>query len=705
MTENGPGEPGDSSSGVQPGTNDSGSWSPLKAIRRFFIRLVDSGIPEHMRSGDVDTLRRARIVVSFAIVLIMLGLETGAFFVWILVPEASTRILMSLVAGLVMILMVPAVFRRTGSLAAGTNLVIAAAFVVTVTIFTVIGGIESPLIHWCALFPLLAAFMGARKSAWFWTIASAVTVLAFIAADALGIQFFDAVGFRSLEGPPLWFQRFLNMASWLGILLAVALLFVDHSAAQHRRLVAQNAELQSQMAYRNRAEQRSQFLAYYDELTGLPNRRLFLEQLSTALDHSIRADTGVGLLFIDLDRFKEVNDMYGHARGDQLLQQVAERLQQCLRGSDRVGRHAGIGEGNVARLGGDEFTVLLNGIHDHRDAARVAQRIIDRLCESFDLGDLELFIGTSIGIAVDEEGVMQAGDLLRNADLAMYRAKNSGKNGYAFHQESMNAEIIARTTITDALRRALEAEQLELYFQPIVESANCSIIGVEGLVRWHHADAGAVSTETLIAVAEESGLIIPLGEWVINEGCRSYERWRNAGIRLDRLALNISAEQFRRGNVVETIEEALWRTRMAPGNLEIEITEGAMMADEHKALQAMEELRRIGVSIALDDFGTGYSSLSYVHRFPVDRLKIDRSFVSNVQRDQGARAIATAVLALGQQLEMKVVGEGVETVSQEQFLKEHGCDELQGYLYSKPIPASEVQHLLAQQRKRSDVQG
>lgn len=669
-------------------------------MRSSFLRIVDSGIPESLLAGDEDVTRRARIVISFTLVLVALAINTIVVFHFILTEAAIVRISLSLVLALLMILTVPVVLRGSGSLFVATNLVITATYIVTVTIYTVVGGIESPLVHWCALYPVLAAFMGERGSAWFWAFVSAGTVAAFIAADWAGIHFVDEVGFRQLEGPVLWLQRFVNMASWLGILLAVALLFVDHSTAQNTRLSTQNAELQSQIEHRNRAEKASQFYAYFDELTGLPNRRLFLEQLSTSIDQAARTQGCVALLFIDLDRFKEVNDIYGHALGDQLLQQVAERLQTCLRGSDRVGRLNLGDEGNVARLGGDEFTILLNGINDHRDAAVVAQRIIDSMGESFELGNVELFIGTSIGIAVFEDGSMQAGDLLRNADLAMYRAKNTGKNSYAFHQESMNAEIVARTTVTDALRRALENDQLELYFQPIVDSINCRIIGVEGLVRWHHVDAGAVSTETLINVAEESGLIIPLGEWVIQEGCRSFERWRDAGVQLERLALNISTEQFRRGNIVETIEESLWRSRIDPACLEIEITEGAMMVDEHKALEAMEELRRLGVNIALDDFGTGFSSLSYVHRFPVDRLKIDRSFVSNVQRDQGARAITTAVIALAHQLDLKVVGEGVETVSQEQFLRDHGCDEMQGYLYSKPVPADEVQHLLAQQRER-----
>jgi diguanylate cyclase (GGDEF)-like protein len=665
----------------------------IGVLNARFLRLVDATIPGGMCS-DPDTLRRARIILSFTLVLIILALESWVFFAWVL-PQAETqRVSLALVVALLLTLSIPVVFRRSGSLALSANLVITAAYIVTVAIYSVIGGIKAPLIHWLALLPMLAALMGARTSAWIWTAISFSTVVFFIVADAANWNIIDVIGFSSLEGPALWIQRLVNVASWLGILLAVALLYEDHKNLQTSRLAEKNDELQSQVEQRNQAEQRSQYLAYYDELTGLPNRRLFLEQLSTAIEQIPRLNRSIGLLFLDLDRFKEVNDMHGHELGDQLLRQVAERLHNCVRQSDRVSHSPTEDMANVARLGGDEFTILLHGIHGHHDAAIVAQRILDSLRHSFVLGELEIFIGTSIGIALFSDNGMDAGDLLRNADLAMYQAKSAGKNNFKFHEESMNADIVMRNTMTDALRKALEDKKLELHYQPIVDAHTRAITRVEGLVRWKPVGQDNVPTETLIQIAEDSGLIIQLGNWVINEACRQYREWQEAGIDLRRIAVNVSAEQFRRSSVVHIVKDALHQFNMDPGSLEIEITEGAMMVDEDRTLGTLMELKRLGVKISLDDFGTGYSSLSYVHRFPVDTLKIDRSFVMDVEINQGSRAIAMAVIALAHQLELKVVGEGVENSSQENFLLENGCDEMQGYLYCKPLPAKEVEHVL-----------
>jgi diguanylate cyclase (GGDEF)-like protein len=666
----------------------------IGALAAGFLYLVDAGIPLEMREGDPDIRRRARIILSFTLVLIVLGLESGVFFALFLEPVAALRVELSLVAALSLAALIPLVFRRLGSLAIAANLILLAAYIVTIAIFTVIGGINAPLIHWCAMLPMLAVLMGARTSAWVWTAISIATVVFFIVADAVNWQFNDTLGFSDLQGPGLWFQQFVNVGSWLGILLAVALLFEAQKDEQTSLLAAKNAELESQVQQRNLAEQRSQYLALYDELTGLPNRRLFLEQLGAAIEQTARLDRMVGLLFLDLDHFKEVNDMHGHALGDQLLQQVAERLRGCLRESDRISRADKQEHRHVARLGGDEFTVLLHGIHEPQDAVIVAQRILEAMRQSFVIGELELFIGTSIGIAIHSSGEMNAGDLLRNADLAMYKAKSSGKGNFKFHQESMNSDIVFRNTMTDALRKALEREELELHFQPIVAAKTRSIVGVEGLVRWNQRGEGLVSTEMLIDIAEKSGLIIPLGGWVITEACRRFQQWREAGIELRRIAINLSGEQFRRGHVVQAVQEALMNFNMHPAHLEIEITESAMMLDEVKTLRALEELRAIGVKISLDDFGTGFSSLSYVHRFPVDVLKIDRSFVVNIENDEGSRAIAMAVIALGHQLGLKVVGEGVENQYQERFLLDNGCDEMQGYLYSKPLPAAGILDVL-----------
>jgi EAL domain-containing protein (putative c-di-GMP-specific phosphodiesterase class I) len=310
------------------------------------------------------------------------------------------------------------------------------------------------------------------------------------------------------------------------------------------------------------------------------------------------------------------------------------------------------------------------------------------------IGELEIFIGTSIGIALFENEKIDSGDLLRNADLAMYQAKSAGKNNYKFHEESMNADIVRKNTMTDALRGALEEEKLELHYQPILDARTRAIKGVECLVRWRYPGDNFVSTDTLIELAEETGLIIPLGNWVIHEACRQYREWQNMGIGLQRIAINVSAEQFRRGSVVEIVDDTLLKFAIEPGSLEIEITEGAMMIDEARTLEALQVLEVMGVRIALDDFGTGYSSLSYLHRFPVDTLKVDRSFVMDVEHNQESRAIATAVIALAKELGLKVVGEGVENPEQERFLLRYGCDEMQGYLFSRPLPASEITPIL-----------
>jgi len=276
----------------------------------------------------------------------------------------------------------------------------------------------------------------------------------------------------------------------------------------------------------------------------------------------------------------------------------------------------------------------------------------------------------------------------------MYQAKGAGKNNYKFHEESMNEDIVRKNTMTDALRGALEEEKLELHYQPILDARTRTIKGVECLVRWRYPGDSFVATDVLIEVAEETGLIIPLGNWVIHEACRQYREWQNMGIELQRIAINVSAEQFRRGGVVEIVDDTLLKFAIEPSSLEIEITEGAMMIDEARTLEALQVLEVMGVRIALDDFGTGYSSLSYLHRFPVDTLKVDRSFVMDVVHNQESRAIATAVIALAKELGLKVVGEGVENPAQEQFLLRYGCDEMQGYLFSRPLPASDITPIL-----------
>lgn len=666
----------------------------MSALRLLGVRLIDRGIPSNVQIGDPDDLRRARIILSFTLILIALSLVTGVYITSILPTSEKPKILISLTLAVMATFTVPIIFKYFFSVALAANLVLFTGYVVTLVIYTLSGGIAGPLLHWCALFPVLAALMGCRRSAWMWAGISVTTVAFFVLADAAGLKFVDAMEFSKLEGPALWLQRFVNVFSWTMILLSAALVFEDHKNLQTSQLAAKNIELRTQIDQRFRAEQRSQYLAHYDQLTGLPNRRLFLEQLNAAIDQAPRLNRTIALLFLDLDRFKEVNDMHGHDQGDQLLKQVAERLHSCVRLSDRVSHGSVSGLGNVARLGGDEFTIMLTGIRKHRDAAVVAQRILDSLNRPFMVDGLEVLIGTSIGISVLSKENRDAAELVRNADLAMYKAKSAGKHNFKFHEESMNTEIVLRNTITDALRKALDANELKLHYQPIIDTNTHVITGVEGLVRWMPEGQEPVPTETLIQIAEESGLIIQLGEWVINEACRQFREWQGIGLNPPRIAINISTEQFKRTNVAESVAASLKTHNLEAKHLEIEITEGAMMADETQTLATLEKLRKMGVSISLDDFGTGFSSLSYVNRFPIDTLKVDRSFISCVEYEKGSRAIATAVIALAHQLNLKVVGEGVENSAQEKFLFDNGCHEMQGYFYSKPLSPGELSSIL-----------
>ena len=666
----------------------------ISALRLLGIRLIDLGIPANIQTGDPDDLRRARIILSFTLILQVLALVTGFYITWILPPSEKPKILLSITIALMATFTVPLIFKYFFSLALAANLVLLTGFIVTLVIYTLSGGITGPLLHWCALFPVLAALMGCRRSAWLWAIISVMTIVFFVVADAAGIEFVDSIEFSKLEGPALWLQRFVNILSWTMILLSAALLFENHKNMQTSQLAGKNIELQAQIDQRFQAEQRSQYLTHYDQLTGLPNRRLFLEQLSAAIDQAPRINRTIALLFLDLDRFKEVNDMHGHDRGDQLLKQVAERLHSCVRLSDRVSHGSVSGLGNVARLGGDEFTIMLTGIRKHRDAAIVAQRILDSLNRPFTADGLEIMIGTSIGISVLSEDSRDAAELVRNADLAMYKAKSAGKHNFKFHEESMNTDIVLRNTMTDALRKALDANELKLHYQPIIDTNSHVITGVEGLVRWMPEGREPVPTETLIQIAEESGLIIQLGEWVMNEACRQFRDWQGTGLNPPRIAINVSTEQFKRTNVAELVAASLKMHSVEARHLEIEITEGAMMFDESRTLLALEELRAMGVSISLDDFGTGFSSLSYVNRFPIDTLKVDRSFISCVEYEKGSRAIATAVIALAHQLNLKVIGEGVENSAQEKFLFDNNCHEMQGYFYSKPLSPEELSSIL-----------
>ncbi len=451
------------------------------------------------------------------------------------------------------------------------------------------------------------------------------------------------------------------------------------------------AELRREITQREQAEERIRYLAYYDALTGLPNRQFFKERLRQAMHQADRDGRMVGMLLLDLDAFKEVNDTLGHGVGDLLLQSVGERLANCVRTVDSVSRPGGDNPPEaVSRFGGDEFTVLLQNVRNVHEVANVAERILKALEDPFVLEGHELFIGASIGISLYPSDSQEADGLLRCADMAMYRAKERGKNNHQCFTESMNADVVKRITLANALRKALKREEFVLYYQPQLETRTRRVVGVEALIRWQNPELGMVPPGEFIEVAEQTGLIVPIGDWVLRSACHQNKRWQAAGLPAVRVAVNVSGVQFKRQRLTEGVAAALRESGLDPQYLELEITESAMMEDEEEAAQTLRELKEMGLRVALDDFGTGYSPLSYIKRFPVDTVKIDRSFIGEIDSDPDAQAIATAIIAMARALNLKVVAEGVETAEQERTLREQGCDEVQGYLYSPPVPPDEI---------------
>lgn len=440
----------------------------------------------------------------------------------------------------------------------------------------------------------------------------------------------------------------------------------------------------SDITTRKLAEERLNYLANHDALTGLPNRILFLERLALALAHAHRNHKMAAVMFFDLDRFKIVNDTLGHASGDELLQEVAKRVSCCLREDD-----------TVARQGGDEFTVILEGLGDERDVAPIAQKIIDALAKPVDLGGQEVFVTASIGISVYPNDGSDAQTLVKNADAAMYRAKDLGKNNYQFFKAEMNTRAFERLTLENNLRRALERNEFELHYQPQVDLSTGQVVGAEALIRWRHPELGLVSPDRFVPIAEETGMILPIGEWVLRTACVQNKAWQDAGLPHLHVAVNLSGRQFKQKNLIAMIELILAETGLGAEHLELEITESVIMDQAAETIAAIGDMRMLGLRLSIDDFGTGYSSLSYLKRFPIDNLKIDRSFVRDITTDQDDAAIVKAVIALAHSLKLMVIAEGVETAAQFDFLREQGCDEIQGYYFSRPLEVAEFTARLA----------
>lgn len=424
--------------------------------------------------------------------------------------------------------------------------------------------------------------------------------------------------------------------------------------------------------------------AYHDPLTDLPNRILFNDRLSLALAHAHRCNEMLAVLFLDLDRFKVVNDMLGHAMGDLLLKEVAGRLGGVVRESD-----------TIARMGGDEFTLLLPQIIHEKDAGKIAQKVLQAFEQLFIIGGHEFQITASIGMALYPNDGQDAQTLMKHADTAMYRAKEQGRNNYQLFTPAMNARILERLAMENNLRHALEREEFLVYYQPQVNTQTQKINGMEALIRWKHPEKGLVLPAEFIPLAEDTGLIVPIGEWVLRTACAQNKAWLDSGHEPMRLTVNISACQFQQGNLVETIARILAETGLDANWLEMEITESIIMQDIEYTIKTLQQLREMGIHIAIDDFGTGYSSLNYLKRFPINTLKIDRSFINDIIVNPGDAAIVSTIIVLAQNLNLKVIAEGVETQEQLEFLKQRQCVEIQGYLFSKPVPPDEFERLLS----------
>ncbi|OFW24872.1 MAG: hypothetical protein A3H27_18980, partial [Acidobacteria bacterium RIFCSPLOWO2_02_FULL_59_13] len=437
--------------------------------------------------------------------------------------------------------------------------------------------------------------------------------------------------------------------------------------------VVRIAGITEDVSERKRAEERLTYLAQYDHLSGLPNRALFLDRLSQAQAQAQREGWVTAVVFIDLDRFKVINDTLGHAAGDKLVVAVAQRLARAIRSGD-----------TVSRLGGDEFALILQNLSKPRDAATVSQKVLEGLAAPFEVEGHEIFVTASIGITLFPSDGETAEELLKNADSAMYRAKHQGRNNFQFYTAEMNARSGEVLRLENNLRRALERREFMLYFQPKADLSSGRVVGVEALLRWQHAELGMVPPEKFIPLMEETGLIVPTGEWVLQAACNQLRAWRESGMPGVPISINVSGRQFQERDLVSSITGIIRSSGVDPRLVELEITESSLMSNPDDAIQVLQALKSFGVQISVDDFGTGYSSLAYLKRFPIDALKIDRSFVQDITRDRDDAAIVTAVVNLAHSLNLIVVAEGVETEEQLSFLIANDCDQMQGYLLAAP---------------------
>jgi len=480
----------------------------------------------------------------------------------------------------------------------------------------------------------------------------------------------------------------LVLGGLLGLLIASAAGWSVQrdSAALQRAEGALNCSNEGLVKAADAAQAMTQLMTHsaeHDALTGLPNRLLLNDRLGQAVALAERHGCQVAVLFLDMNGFKHINDSLGHSIGDKLLQSIGARLANCVHAPD-----------TVSRYGGDEFVVLLSEMRKPEDAAVAARKLLEALAETYSIDGRDLHVGTSIGVSIYPDDGLDVETLIKNADLAMYQAKENGYQSYQFFRPAMNVRAVERQSIEEHLRRALERQELTLHYQPKINLGTGAIIGAEALLRWTHPVRGAVSPAQFIPVAEDCGLILPIGDWVLREACAQARAWENAGLPAITMAVNVSALQFRKPNFLGDVHSALLETGLDPKYLELELTESALITRTESTASILTALRGIGVRVSVDDFGTGYSSLSYIRKFPLDALKIDQSFIRQITTIPDETTIVRAIISLGRSLDLRVIAEGVETRDQLDFLKAQGCDEAQGYYFSRPVPAEQFAKLL-----------
>jgi len=637
----------------------------------LLTELVTGGIDPEQH--DAGLVRRVRTLRLSTIAMVAFAAPVVAAY-WSIGAHVLAYFHLAAMAGCVANLYLLRWTRRTDLCG---HLAVLTLFVLLVASIYYTGGFHQPNFAWLYIVPLASGTLIDMRGCWIWVCICTGTALGFWSLEhSFGVEFPNVL---ANEHQPVLFLVSRTFA--LGAVGILTTTFITVQRQLESALRKSHAEIQE--------------LAYYDPLTGLPNRQLFQERLRPAIERARCGGKQAALLFLDLDGFKAVNDTLGHRAGDHLLKEVGERFRRCVRLSDYLGRPtAEPNSESISRLGGDEFTVLLSDVAGPQGAACVAQRILDTLAQPFEIGGREIFAGASIGIALFPDDGEDAETLLRNADTAMYEAKARGRNNVQFFTVALSEESARRLALESRLRHAAQSEDFRLHYQPVRDVASGRLVGAEALLRWSDPESGPVSPAEFIPVAEQCGLIESIGEWVLRAACAQAQAWIEAGYRPIRLAVNLSGHQIQRQGFVPMLRAVLAESGLSPAWLELEITESTIMQDSELTRSALGEISDMGLGLALDDFGTGHSSLYYLKRFPIDRIKIDRSFVDEIPANANDCAITSAIIAMAHSLHLEVVAEGVETQEQMAFLRERGCDQVQGFLFSPAVTAAEFERFL-----------